>query len=384
MSEINHGVAQQLKDELRDNFYHPLDQFDTPEFLKSLTHRLCSESKFIMNENDEPGRDDKIVTRWAPVYFIRKRIGGVLSAIDEIIKTIEKTGYVPKPITEIFGSDKVKIQPNDSELSIDEQLAALNGENIDILLAKEANQEQLEIAQRIEHYNAVLVQGPPGTGKTHTIANLLGHFLAQGKSVLVTSYTKKALSVLKSQVPEEIQNLCVSVLDDTNEDMVRSVDGISEYISRYTSSVLKRKIETTAIEREEIIKHLSELRRKIYTIKYREFEPIVYNGESYSPSKAAEFVNKYAEELSYIPGKVRLYYSLPVSIDELRMLYQSNADITDMDEHELACDLPSPQLLITPAKFSADITAESECIAELNRISEALHAQKNATIKNAL
>ncbi|HPP85183.1 MAG TPA: AAA family ATPase [Bacillota bacterium] len=256
MAEINHGVVQQLKDELRENFYHPLDRFDTPDFLESLTHWLCSESKFIMIENDEPGRDDKIVTRWAPVYFIRKRIGGMLSAIDEIIKTIEKTGYMPKPITEIFGSDKVEIQLNDSESSIDEQLAALNGENVDILLAKEANREQLEIAQRIEHYNAVLVQGPPGTGKTYTIANLLGHFLAQGKSVLVTSYTKKALSVLKSQVPEEIQNLCVSVLDDTNEDMVRSIDGISENISRYTSGELKRKIETTAIERNEIIKQL--------------------------------------------------------------------------------------------------------------------------------
>jgi len=386
MAEINHGVVQQLKDELRENFYHPLDRFDTPDFLESLTHWLCSESKFIMIENDEPGRDDKIVTRWAPVYFIRKRIGGMLSAIDEIIKTIEKTGYVPKPITEIFGSDKVEIQLNDSESSIDEQLAALNGENVDILLAKEANREQLEIAQRIEHYNAVLVQGPPGTGKTYTIANLLGHFLAQGKSVLVTSYTKKALSVLKSQVPEEIQNLCVSVLDDTNEDMVRSIDGISENISRYTSRELKRKIETTAIERNEIIKQLSEVRRKIYTIKYRESEPIVYNynGESYSPSKAAEFVNQYAKELSYILGKVRLYYSLPVSIDELRMLYQSNADITYMIEHELACDLPNPQSLITPAKFSADIAAEAECLATLDSIGEALPAQIKCDYNNCI
>ncbi|NLB78427.1 MAG: hypothetical protein GX796_06165, partial [Clostridiaceae bacterium] len=119
----------------------------------------------------------------------------------------------------------------------------------------------------------------------------MGHFLAQGKSVLVTSQTKKALSVLKGQVPEAIQNLCVSVLDDTNLDMVRSVDGISEYLSRYTSNELKRKMESSARQREVIIKQLAEVRRKIYAIKYREFEPIVYNGDSFSPAKAAEFVN---------------------------------------------------------------------------------------------
>lgn len=38
-------------------------------------------------------------------------------------------------------------------------------ESVDVLLSKEANKEQLEIAHRIEQYNAVLVQGPPGTGQ---------------------------------------------------------------------------------------------------------------------------------------------------------------------------------------------------------------------------
>ena len=47
----------------------------------------------------------------------------------------------------------------------------------------------------------MVVQGPPGTGKTHTIANLLGHFLAEVKNVLITSQTKKALEVLKEKIP---------------------------------------------------------------------------------------------------------------------------------------------------------------------------------------
>jgi len=370
MTDINFNVVRQLKEDLHENFYHPLDRHDTPDFLKTLTHRLCSESRFILNEDEKFELGDKMVTHFSPVYFIRKRIDGTLKAIEEIIVNIENTDYAPGHLIDLVNGGTIEVPIDDHELTIDEQLAALSGENVDILLSKEANREQLEIAERIEFFNAVLVQGPPGTGKTHTIANLLGHFLSQGKSVLVTSQTKKALSVLKSQVPEAIQNLCVSVLDDTNLDMVRSVDGISEYLAKCTSNELKKKIETSSRQRAEIIKQLAEVRRKIFAIKNREFEPIVYNGDGFSPAKAAEFVNRYSEELSYIPGKVRLHRPLPVSVDELQLLYRSNAGLTIDDETELAFEIPNPETLISPAQFSEDICSEAENHSALERIGE--------------
>jgi len=54
LNGINHDVIRKLEDDdLRDNFYHPLDRTDTPDFLKRLTHSLTSDSRFINNENDE-------------------------------------------------------------------------------------------------------------------------------------------------------------------------------------------------------------------------------------------------------------------------------------------------------------------------------------------
>lgn len=55
--------------------------------------------------------------------------------------------------------EKIDLPEDDGEESIEEQLAAVGGESVDVLLSKEANKEQLEIAHRIEQYNAVLVQG---------------------------------------------------------------------------------------------------------------------------------------------------------------------------------------------------------------------------------
>jgi Cdc6-like AAA superfamily ATPase len=113
-------------------------------------------------------------------FFIRKRIDGTLKAIEDIITNIESTGFIPGHLIDIVDGGLLEIQQMMVSQLLINSLQHLVG-RMQTSSIKEANREQLEIAERIEHYNAVLVQGPPGTGKTHTIANLLGHFLAQGK-----------------------------------------------------------------------------------------------------------------------------------------------------------------------------------------------------------
>ena len=54
------------------------------------------------------------------------------------------------------------------------------------------NDEQVFIVQKLQHGNGVVVQGSPGTGKTHTIADIISHYLAQSLRVLVTSREESA------------------------------------------------------------------------------------------------------------------------------------------------------------------------------------------------
>ncbi|MHC4402006.1 MAG: AAA domain-containing protein [Planctomycetota bacterium] len=85
----------------------------------------------------------------------------------------------------------------------------------DVLFPKVYNDAQIEIVRRLESEDGVVVQGPPGTGKTHTIANIICHYLATGRNVLVVSKGEPALEVLRNQIPEEVRNLTISLL--TNE-----------------------------------------------------------------------------------------------------------------------------------------------------------------------
>lgn len=379
MDGINLSAVNQLQDDLRRNDYHPLDRNETPDFLKVLVHQLSSDS--LYSPAGIPSNwqaQARLLLYTDPCYILRRRLDGTPKAIERIIAHIQDTGFVPAPIGDIVSGGRVELPEDTGIQSLEEQLAAVGGESPEILLSKEANSEQLEIARRIGRYNAVLVQGPPGTGKTHTIANLMGHFLAQGQSVLVTSHTPKALSVLKDKVPQGLRSLCVSVLEDSNVDMERSIDGICEYMSRTTSHELRREMDLLAQERCSIIDELARVRRSIFELIRQECGPISWHGEALSPSAAARFVLENQEELSYLPGKVATDIPLPLTRTELVELYRTNEDLTADDERELAVELPRREELPEPMELEQIIDGLNAARDQL----DALHRQEGWAVRS--
>ena len=159
MEDVNLSGINALTEDLQVNDYHPFDRNDTPAFLKILVHQLSSSSLF--SEEPVPCGEkthSRLLLYLNPCFIVRKRLDGTLKAIEYIIENIQETGNVPKPIRDIVSGGTIDIPEDAGEPSIEERLAAVGGESIDILLSKEANKEQLDIAKRIEHYNAVLVQ----------------------------------------------------------------------------------------------------------------------------------------------------------------------------------------------------------------------------------
>ena len=75
----------------------------------------------------------------------------------------------------------------------------------ELFLPLPVNDVQRQILRRVDTCAQTLVQGPPGTGKTHTAAALLSHLLAQGKRVLVTAQTDRALKEVREKLPDRNQ-----------------------------------------------------------------------------------------------------------------------------------------------------------------------------------
>lgn len=347
MEGIQNGILPKYEEKLHEQDVHPFDETAASAYLKELTASLSSNCCFLFDTSESARPSDRYIVRWKPVFFVRKRIDGSLATLKRIVEAIEQGGRIPNTLAGITGGEDF---PEGSAISEEPSLSAgrLPVADEDILLPKPANREQLDIAREISSHPAVLVQGPPGTGKTHTIANLMGHFLAQGKSVLVTSQTSKALRVLKDKVPDAIKSLCVTVLEDSSRDMERSVEDIVDYMSSHSPQAALRRADGLKEMRNGLLGQLSSAKDRAYRIRNREFQPIVYRGESWSPARAAAYIADHAELLSVIPGSIAFDAALPLTEEELRALYASNAQLSAQEEAELSKQLPAPEALMTP------------------------------------
>lgn len=258
------GVME-LQQEISNTYVHPMAVNIAAEFLEHSSSAISTKCRSI--KFGEPFlQNDMYVLYDRPVLLLREKQSQLRTAIGDIKDHIRQYGDVPLPLKEIIGYE-VKNEYDKSSVSESINIGKCGDDGDDILLTKEANAEQIEIAKKIEYAPAIVVQGPPGTGKTHTIANLMGHFLAQGKHVLITSYTQKALSVLKEKLPVEIQDLCVALLDDSKKDMEKSIQGISSMYSTHTADGMNKEVAVLKQIRKKIIKELHEKRDILLNIK---------------------------------------------------------------------------------------------------------------------
>jgi hypothetical protein len=152
-----------------------------------------------------PGDKLKITNSW--VLYARKRTGGpFLDDVRQLKKTVEAAKTLPAVIISLVEHGAMHIQ--ERGLRSFRGLSSSDGtvEASELYFPMVYNDEQVSIVQKLEHSNGVVVRGPPGTGKTHTIANIICHYLAQGKRVLVTSRGEPALNEVIGKLPERIRH----------------------------------------------------------------------------------------------------------------------------------------------------------------------------------
>ena len=160
----------------------------------------------------------------------------------------------------------------------------------ELYFPKPYNDEQVQIIQLLEVHDGVVVQGPPGTGKTHTIANVISHYLANGKRVLVTSMKDPALAVLQEKLPEAIRPLAISLLSSEADGMKQfefAIQKISAEVQRIDRALYKREIGQIDDEINTLHGQMASVDREITHWAERNLSDLEIDGERLSPTHAA-------------------------------------------------------------------------------------------------
>lgn len=351
--------------EMDSQSVEPLGGDSADGFFRRLVQGLFNDGEFLGRNKANVPEDRPSIWR-EPVIFLRPRNAGLSTTLDNIIEDLEDgDGESPTGLVRIVGVEANGNEPGLNGTNNGETRHTSSQPPLDILFSKPANAEQYEIAERLSQSNAVLVQGPPGTGKTHTIANLLGYLLAQGKTVLVTAHTTKALRVLRRQVDEALQPLCLSVLEgdaDSQTQLSRAAQDIADRLSRTNAESLRREAGLLRDKRRKLLDMAASLRRQLRDARFSEVEEIILGGEGLSPIEVAKRVKADAERDSWIPGPLQPGVLCPLGDTEVRQLYGTNTTLTPSDEAQLAVPQPTLADLVSAADFR--VLAEEQAGAD--------------------
>lgn len=300
-----------------------------------------------------------------PIIIVRKNnINLWEQELEETIKYIDNNFEIPKPVEalveekEIIQSDYDKKQWDDVKKNI--------------LFSLPSNEEQREIVKRLCDNYGVVVEGPPGTGKSHTIANLICHLLANGKRVLVTSETDRALKVLSDKIPKEIRALCMNVTSNETgslESMDLSVRKIVDNLSVDKESLekdIKNLEEKLTINKEQ----QSRLEVKLKNYNRAENSNINVNGKSYKMVDVIKWIKDNENECSYIKDDINIMQVSPLTNEEFNRIIElltflKKDDIKQINSMKCLLDkLPSSEEILTKIQKLNRLTAEESILRE--------------------
>jgi len=282
-----------------------------------------------------------------PVLILRKRRTGFARFFADAAAVIAETFCVP-PLMERLLREKSQLSN-----SVGSETPAPSRDE-DFMFPLPSNEEQRKVVIKLTKEAGVTLLGPPGTGKSHTICNIICHYLSQGKRILVTAWIGRPLSVIKDMMPEAIRPLCiilagrdVSVLRELEasvsamENRIVDVDIHSEEAK---AKKLRNKLESIRGEIAAVRKELNDA-RKAETRKYiLEQKPI-------SAQELAKWLRQNEDRLGWIPDEIQPEEDPPLSQAEFLEFFELSTQIPLNVRQVLEQARPNPDKLLDASEL---------------------------------
>ncbi len=284
---------------------HRLNPFEPSTFegtLKAAVGHLDPSGSYEARTDDFslPAPTDKLKITSTWVMYGRKRSGDIfLEDIRRLKKTVEATAELPGVIRSFVeeGDSTIRVRPEQPfrGLSSSDSVAGAQ----ELYFPMPYNDEQVSIVQKLAGNDGVVVQGPPGTGKTHTIANVICHYLAQGKRVLVTAKGESALAVLQEKLPEGIRPLSVSLLSDERDGMKQfehAIQTIASTVAGINPMRTESAIAAAEAKLSQLHAKISHLDRTVGDCAAKHMANYQFQGRDVTPEELAKLVLGQADE----------------------------------------------------------------------------------------
>ncbi|WP_099159044.1 AAA domain-containing protein [Virgibacillus ndiopensis] len=351
-----------------DAILNSLKTFDIKDDLSDLLTQLINT---IDADGEYKGPNEHLEIRKTPIIYDDNififRVKNTRVLRDDLENIIEQIDSGSIEINEAVKSILGEVEFNhtvETELENDHENKFTRNE---LFFPLESNEQQKEIVKRIERNYGVTVQGPPGTGKTHTIANLVSHFLAEGKRVLITSQKENPLRVLKSKIPKDIQDLCVPVLGggrDSLQEIEKSINTISEKLGELDTNKLSKNVDLNLRELDESKRKESKLVNQLKNYMEKEGSVLKYKDEELFRYDVAKQLSESSVNYEWILDELDMETEFPINEVEFKELWNFRDSLNSEDLKLYSTMLPRIDSDIRNEKAFRDLVHDGEKLSK--------------------
>jgi very-short-patch-repair endonuclease len=336
-------------------------------------------------DHDSVVADDRVVApdgRYAQaddgwVLYLRRRQPDYQGFLDSMRELYVGGADVPSPLASLVLAEPSRlINGMDGSGESSRALTPVD----QLLLPLAANDEQRRILEDAQTRPGVTVQGPPGTGKSHTIANLISHYVAYGKRVLVVAEKEQALRVLADKVPAGIRDLTVSVLggdDESRRQLETSVQKIQTRVSGLDRSWVDSEIVRLGTELDQVDRTIAATKQRLMLATQREADRLNGRwlvGENPHVSEVADWLRVNEAQIGYIADELQLSTAAPLTAGELAETVELLQRIgIDTAEH-CAADVPPLDSLPAAGRLAELFAALDSFAAAARSVTTELHS----------
>jgi very-short-patch-repair endonuclease len=332
--DLNRKLKQQLYDGREIHIFDPSSYQD---IVQAAVMSLDSQGSFIA-EQVAPTVRTHLTASLAWSIFSRPRISSVIEEdIDKLKQELEQGA-------EIFEQPRTLVQ--EAALTTREQphyvFRGRSGIEVSADIAQAMpqelffplpyNKEQVTIVQQLIDQAGVVVQGPPGTGKTHTIANIICHYLAQGKRVLVTAQQGHVLKTVQEKIPESIRPLVVSRVGthiDSRRQLESSIDIIVQNLSQLNITEVQASIQKTLAVIDSTHQAMTTVDRQIYNFAEAHYTDITIDGKNQRAVDIADLVVEGETHYQWFNDQLSLavQHQFPLNTEALMALRRARRQV---------------------------------------------------------
>lgn len=358
-----------------DRLVTPFDVASFEPVLKLIAGSLSDKGRYLPGREGFPGADDELVVSDAWVLLARPRPNNYLHEDIERLKKCIAEGcripggpgaFVTPPSTEKLSFEAVSYRGRSGLVEV----AGAKGEPRELFFPLPYNQEQVTIVEQLERSDGVAVQGPPGTGKTHTIANIICHFLATGRKVLVTSKGEQALEVLQEKIPAAVRPLTVALLAGDREGLRQfqsSIEAIIHNVSQLNPALAREEMARIRSAIERAHEELARIDRRVDAIAQTQLSDVTVDGVTLRAQKMAELVvageaqYKWFDDVLTLDGQ----HAPPLTGEQSARLREARRRL-GADLVYVAARVPSSQSLLS----TAEVLLLHQTLAEMRSIEQ--------------